>query len=84
MLITSYYLELDANTGVDMTFSSYPGLIHSSDDFYITSNNLLVTETTLEVIDVNEFKKKKPSDQYIFNYIRVTGATREAKSAVQS
>lgn len=66
---------------VSLTFSSYPGTLSSTDDYYITSNKIVVTETTIEVIDVNLYKFMKNSEQYIPNYLRVIAATRFAKSA---
>jgi len=66
-----------------MTFSSYPGCLSSTDDFYITNNNIVITETTLEVIDINHYKHVKPSNTYIPNYMRVLSASRFAKSALE-
>jgi hypothetical protein len=66
----------------EITFSSYPGCISSTDDFYLTNYNLLVTETTLEVIDINLYSHVKPAEEYIPNFTRVLAATRFSKSAV--
>ncbi len=46
----SYKFEFENNHELpssEMTFSSYPGCLSSTDDFYITNNNLVITETTL-------------------------------------
>jgi len=64
-----------------MTFSSYPGCLTSTDDFFITNNNLVITETTLEIIDIYQYRYVKPSDQYIPNFMRVLSSSRFAKSA---
>jgi hypothetical protein len=64
-----------------MTFSSYPGCLSSTDDFYITNNNLVITETTIEIIDVTHYKHVKTSDKFIPNFMRVLVASRFAKSA---
>lgn len=64
-----------------MTFSSYPGCLSSTDDFFITNNNLVITETTIVLIDISHYKQVKPSDKYIPNYMRVLAASRFAKSA---
>jgi hypothetical protein len=64
----------------EMTFSSYPGLLSSTDDWYVTSNNLLITETTLEVIDIKKYEKVKGAEDYIPNFLRVLSASRFAKN----
>ena len=38
-------------------------------------------ETTIDVVDVNEFQYVKPADKYIPNFMRVLAATRFAKSS---
>jgi len=38
-------------------------------------------ETTIDVVDVNEFKYVKEADKYIPNFMRVLAATRFAKSS---
>lgn len=63
-----------------MTFSSYPGCLSSTDDFFITNHNLVVTETTLELIDIRNYVNVKPSDHYIPNFMRVLSASRFATS----
>jgi hypothetical protein len=66
----------------EIQFSSYPGAISSTDDFYITDQKLMITETTLEVIDINLYKKYvKKEQEYIPNFMRVLAATRAARSA---
>jgi hypothetical protein len=60
---------------IETTFSSYPGCLSSTDDFYITNNKLMVTETTLEVIDINLYNSVKEEDKYIPNFMRVNSAT---------
>lgn len=64
-----------------MTFSSYPGCLSSTDDFYITNHNLVVTETTLEIIDIEHYKNVKSPKEYIPNFLRVLYATRFARNA---
>ncbi len=41
---------LNKNKRKVVTFSSYPGCISSQDDFYNINSNLLVMETSLEVL----------------------------------
>lgn len=64
-----------------MHFSGYAGTLSSTDDWYVTSNNLLITETTLEVIDIEKYKNVKSSENYIPNFLRVLSASRFSKNA---
>ena len=65
----------------EVMFSSYAGTISSTDDFYVTSKNLMITETTLDVIDVNAYKNSKDPLRYIPNFMRVNSATMFSGSA---
>lgn len=65
----------------EIIFTAYPGTLSSTDDFYLTSEKLMVTETTLEVIDVNLYKKAKSSEFYIPNFLRVNSATIYSRSS---
>lgn len=66
---------------IETTFSSYPGALSSTDDYYVTNNRLLVTETTLEVIDINLYDSVKKANKYIPNFMRVNSATFFSMSA---
>lgn len=63
-------------------FSSYPGCISSTDDYYVTDKKLMVTETTLDVIDMNVYKKVKSSASYIPNFMRINAASLFSNSGV--
>lgn len=62
-------------------FSAYAGTLTSTDDFYITSEKLMITETTLEVIDVNLYKAARNEENYIPNFLRVKAASEYSKTA---
>lgn len=66
----------------EITFSSYPGTISSTDDYYITSNQLLVMETTIEIGTADPYKHVKKANEYIPNFMRVLGATRFAEKGI--
>ena len=42
--------ENNQEKNIRISFSSYPGCLTSTDDFYIINGNLLVMETSLEVL----------------------------------
>ncbi|ODM95390.1 putative phospholipase B-like 2 [Orchesella cincta] len=60
----------------EISFSSYPGVLQSIDDWYITSSGLMVTETTNE--NYNDDLWKKLSPKTLFSGLRAVVATRLA------
>ena len=64
-----------------MMFSSYPGAISSTDDYYILDSGLAVTETTLSMITDSAFAALKDDPHTLPDYIRVLAANRNSKSA---
>lgn len=73
---SSLYSDIPNN----IIFSAYAGTVSSTDDYYITSSSLVVTETTLSVYDVNLYKYAKSEDEYIPNFARVNSAVLYSKS----
>ena len=61
-----------------VVFSSYVGFIHSGDDWYMTSNQLAVTETSLSVTNATLWQLVVP--QSVSEFIRVMTANYLAKS----
>ncbi len=53
-----------------MQFSSYPGIISSTDDFYQTTHGLVITETTEEVYNNTLYDLVKPND-CVLSWVRV-------------
>lgn len=47
----------------------------------MTNNNIVITETTLEVVDIRLYDYVKKAENYIPNFLRVMAASRIAKSA---
>lgn len=68
----------EAIPGIDMSFSSYPGVIYSGDDFTITSSGLTVLETTIGNSNPELWKFVKPHGS-VLEGIRAVVATRLAK-----
>ena len=65
--------------GQTMSFSSYPGLIYSGDDFYLISTGLAVMETTIGNGNKDLWKNVKPKGQ-ILEGVRNMVANRLAKN----
>ncbi len=65
--------------GLTLRFSSYPGILHSGDDFYVNSNGFLITETTIDIYDEGLYKALVPST--VSEWIRATVANRLAKNS---
>ena len=60
-IFKEYRFKAGIENSFTMAFSSYPGALNSIDDFYVTDNDLLVTETTNEVFDESLFDKISPN-----------------------
>jgi hypothetical protein len=71
-----FYDDLNSlSLKTEVTFSSYAGAIGSTDDYYITDKKLFVTETTLEVIDMNAYRQVKTASNFIPNFMRINAAS---------
>ncbi|CAH2044861.1 unnamed protein product, partial [Iphiclides podalirius] len=68
--------------GYKMSFSSYPGFVQSTDDFYIVSSGLVVAETTISNSNSTLFKLISPEGS-VMEYIRGMVACRLASDGHQ-
>lgn len=64
------------------SFSSYPGFISSTDDFYLMDSNIVVIETTLNILN-DELYKHVSSDSTVMAWVRTMVANRLAKTGKQ-
>lgn len=65
-------------------FSSYPGTLTSTDDFYLVNKKLSIVETTIEILDKDVYNSiKSTADNHVPNYIRISIAHRMADSGKQ-
>ncbi len=62
----------------EVTFSSYPGCLSSTDDWYIVNGEFVVTETTLEVMQESVYRDILEVKQYVPDFMRVLQANRMA------
>ncbi|XP_076033678.1 phospholipase B domain containing lamina ancestor [Oratosquilla oratoria] len=67
----------DINPGHTVSFSSYPGILHSGDDFYIISSGLVTLETTIGNGNPDLWKNINATGQ-LQEWIRVIVANRVA------
>ena len=54
-----------------MQFSSYPGLLFSSDEYYIIRNNLAIVQTSLNVLNGYIYKNLIDVEKYIPEFMRL-------------
>jgi len=72
-----YDFPLKGSVSKKISFSSYPGCISSTDDYYLMDNGLAVTETTLSL----PRKQKYSSSQSMPDFVRIMAANRLSSSA---
>lgn len=75
----TYQRDSPVVPGYKMTFSSYPGAVHSIDDFYLISSGLVTLETTLENYNDDLWKLILPNGS-VPEFIRSMVANRLANS----
>jgi hypothetical protein len=65
-----------------ISFSSYPGVISSTDDYYVMDSGLSVTDTSLEILNPFVWDKVEdfPSKPHIPNFVHIMICNRLAKS----
>ncbi|XP_064612356.1 putative phospholipase B-like 2 [Liolophura sinensis] len=73
--------QSDVIPGRAVSFSSYPGVLYSGDDFYILSSGLVTMETTIGNGNPDLWKKVKPTGQ-ILEGIRTIYANRMAETGL--
>jgi len=73
--------KLSSTAAPAVTFSSYPGNIPSGDDYYITSSNMVIMETTNGVMNTSLYKSVTTNT--VMYYIRVVVANRMASTGAE-
>jgi hypothetical protein len=61
-------------------FSSYPGAVSSTDDYYVTSNKMVVTETTISLLTDEPYDHLDDTGKSMPDFIRIMAATFAANS----
>ena len=75
----TYNFPLSGVRAKSMSFSSYAGMLSSTDDWYITDQQLLVTETTTQVEDESTLRGLDPRSQ-VDSWVRTMVANRLASN----
>ena len=75
----TYTFPFDGAMAKTIRFSSYPGFIWSSDDFYTTSQNMVILETTSDVVNQTLWKRLDPST--VITFLRTMVSNRLAYNA---
>lgn len=72
-----YDFPLQGVSGKKISFSSYPGCVSSTDDYYLMDNGLAITETTLSIPEDQQYDytSKVP------DFLRIMAANRLSSSA---
>ena len=71
-------VTLESTLAKTVTYSSYPAMVSSEDDFYLTSAGLQVMETTNSVLNVSIYDVIQP--QSLLSWMRVVMANRMTDS----
>mgnify|MGYP001200651857 FL=1 len=78
----TYTFPLQEVAATTISFSSYAGMISSTDDWYITDQQLLVTETTTQVEDESILRDIDPRTQVV-SWVRTMVANRLAHTGAE-
>lgn len=78
-VLKKYHFQYRDIAGQSITFSSYPGIIFSIDDFYLISSGLAVTETSIGNYNQSLWSNVI-ADRVVFEFLRNTAANRLART----
>jgi len=80
-----YTFPLDGSKSMTkaMAMSSYPGLISSTDDYYVLDSGLVVMDTSLEILNpqVYDYVKDFPVNVHVPNFMHLMAVNRMAKTS---
>jgi hypothetical protein len=78
----NFHLEGAATMATKIGFSSYPGLVSSTDNFYVMSSGLSVMDTSLEILNPYAWDNVEdfPLHPHIPNFVHLMATNRLAKN----
>ena len=77
-----YTLNYASSVSKEVSFSGYPGLLSSLDDFYVTDQWLTVMETSIAIINTSMYDGNIRTESVLY-WVRVMVTNRMASSAPQ-
>lgn len=81
-IVKRYVFNFSTSRAKSVTMSSYPGFIFSADDFYITSQHLVIQETSIDSYNPKVYEKTK-IDKIVFEFIRNMVSNRLARDGAE-
>lgn len=69
------------NHKINISFSSYPGVLFSADDYYVINSRLSIHQTTLNTLNDNIYVDVINYDKFIFAFIKIMTVNFRSNSA---
>lgn len=78
-----YDLPLGDDAAQKISFSSYPGVAGSTDDYYLIDSGLVVTETTISMLTDEPYDKLDDNGTTVPDFMRIMISNRLAKTGLE-
>jgi hypothetical protein len=78
-----YDLPVGDDVAQKMSFSSYPGVAGSTDDYYLIDSGLVITETTISMLTDEPYDKLDDNGTTVPDFMRIMISNRLAKNGLE-